>query len=76
MASQPVLIGALGGTIHQLKASGERHPHIEKDHIRPQREAQGMSLTDRAGFTDHGQLGMRLETFPQVGPSIGLIIDD
>jgi hypothetical protein len=35
-----------------------------------------MSLTDRAGFTDHGQLGMRLEPFPQVRPSIGLIIDD
>ena len=60
----------------ELKAIGERHPDIEKNHFRPQRSAQGMSLTDRAGFTDHGQLGMRLETFPQVGPSIGLIIDD
>ena len=35
-----------------------------------------MGLADRTRFPDYRQLRMRLETFPQVGPSIGLIIDD
>jgi hypothetical protein len=35
-----------------------------------------MSLADRASLPDHGQLRMRLEAFPQIRPSIGLIIDD